>query len=371
MPMDDQFYMKIALDLAEKGRGYTSPNPMVGAVVVDGQTIVGKGWHQRAGGPHAEVNALDAAGGRAKGATIYVTLEPCNHYGRTPPCTERILSAGIRRVVIAAADPNPSVAGGGAQYLADRGLDIRMGVCEEEAKCQNEAFFKFVRTGRPFVVLKSAATLDGRIASRTGDSKWVTGPASRQFVHELRHALDAIMVGAGTVIADNPSLTTRLEDRQGVDPHRVILDTRLSIPEDAKVLQIESLSDTFIIFNQARDPNKPERLTARGVKLIHAPLKGQWLDLDTVMTLLAAQSITSLLIEGGARVMGSAVRDGIADKICFFYAPKILGGDDGIPVCGGPGPERMAGSVPITGIRVRQFDEDVMISGYIHHAPGA
>jgi len=369
--MDDSFYMKIALELAEKGRGYTSPNPMVGAVLVSGETIVSQGWHQKAGGPHAEVNALDAAGSRAEGATLYVTLEPCNHYGRTPPCTERILAAGIRRVVIAAADPNPRVAGGGAQYLAEQGLDIRTGVCEEDALRQNEAFFKFARTRRPFVALKTAATLDGRIATRTGDSKWVTGPASRRFVHQLRHDLDAIMVGIGTVKADNPSLTARLEEGGGADPHRIILDSRLSIPEDAKVLQIESASDTFIIFNQAADPEKPKRLADRGIRLIAAPTESGFLDLDAVMTLMGGETITSLLIEGGSRVLGSALRAGIADKIYFFYAPKILGGDDGIPIASGPGPELMAGSVPITDVEVRQFEADVMISGYIHHAPPA
>ena len=365
--MDDPFYMNIALELAEKGRGYTSPNPVVGAVVVKDGNIVGKGWHQMLGGAHAEVNALDHAGEQAREATIYVTLEPCHHHGRTPPCTERILSAGIRRVVIAAADPNPKVAGGGADYLKKQGLDIAMGVCEDKAKEQNEAFFKFIRTGRPFVILKCAATLDGRIATRTGDSKWVTGPASRQYVHELRHAADGIMVGIGTVKTDNPSLTTRLDEKKGADPHRIILDTRLSIPEDAKVLRIESASDTIIIFNKPDDPKKPERLTEKGIELIQAPLKDGLLDLSAVVDLLGRKDMTSLLIEGGSRVIGSVVRAGIADKIYFFYAPKILGGDDGIPVCSGPGPELMADSLPINNISVKRFDDDVLISGYVRY----
>ncbi len=369
--MDDQFYMKMALDLAENGRGYTSPNPVVGAVVVKDETVVGKGWHRAVGTAHAEVNALTDAGKAAEGATIYVTLEPCHHYGRTPPCTERILSAGIRRVVIAVADPNPNVTGGGADYLQQQGLEVTIGVCENAARQQNEAFFRFIRTGRPFVILKCASTLDGRIASRTGDSKWVTGPASRQYVHELRHAADGIMVGIGTVKADNPSLTTRLEGKNGVDPHRIILDTRLSIPEDVKVLQAESISDTIIVFNKSDDLEKPERLAKKGVELVHAPLKDGWIDLSAVMDILGRRNITSLLIEGGSRVMGSALRAGIADKICFFYAPKILGGDDGIPVCSGPGPELMAGSIPVDNISVRQFDEDVLITGYLGYASPA
>jgi len=369
--MDDAFYMKMALALAEKGRGYTSPNPVVGAVVVNADAIVGKGWHEAAGRPHAEVNALDDAGALAEGGALFVTLEPCNHQGRTPPCTERILSAGIQRVVIATTDPNPTVAGGGADFLRTKGIYVSMGVCEEAARRQNEAFFKFIRTGRPFVILKCAATLDGRIASRTGDSKWVTGPASRRFVHQLRHASDALMVGVDTVKSDNPSLTTRLEGEKGVDPHRIILDTHLSIPEAAKVLHIESTSDIFIVFNQSADEEKLRRLTDKGVKLIQAPLKDKWLDLTAVMDRLGEQNITSLLIEGGSRVMGSAIRSAIADKIYFFYAPKILGGDDGIPVCSGPGPERMAGSVPIEDITVKRFDEDVLITGYIRQVSPA
>lgn len=369
--MNDTHYMKMALALAEKGRGHTSPNPLVGAVAVKDDTIVGKGWHKAAGGPHAEVNALDEAGSRARGGTLYVTLEPCNHQGRTPPCTERIIAAGLQRVVIATADPNPSVTGGGADYLRAKGISVSTGICDEAARRQNEAFFKFVRTGRPFVILKCAATLDGRIATRTGDSKWVTGPAARRFVHQLRHASDAIMVGVGTVKADNPSLTTRLEDSQGTDPHRIILDTRLSIPEDAKVLQMESTSDTFIVFNHALDQEKAGRLADKGVRLIQVPLKDRWLDLPAVLERLGEKNMTSLLIEGGSRVMGSAIRSAIADKVHFFYAPKILGGDDGIPVCSGSGPEQMAGSVPIDDISVRRFDEDVLITGYIRHPSAA
>jgi len=363
--MDDPFYMRIALDLAENGRGYTSPNPMVGAVVVKDGAIVGKGWHEALGGPHAEVNALDHAGEKAAGATIYVTLEPCHHYGRTPPCTERILAAGIRRVVIATADPNPKVTGGGSDYLKSQGLDITIGVCEEAALAQNEAFFKFIRTGRPFVFLKCAATLDGRIATRTGDSKWVTGPAARQHVHELRHWADGLLVGVGTVKADNPSLTTRLDEKKGVDPHRIILDTRLSIPEDAKVLQIESASDTLIIFNKSDDPEKPMRLAAKGIELLKAPLTDGKLDFSAVLEMLGQKNMTSLMIEGGSRVLGSALRADIADKVYFFYAPKILGGDDGIPICSGPGPELMAGSIPIENIHVKRFDADILISGYV------
>ncbi len=235
--MNDQDYMKLALDLAEKGRGWTSPNPMVGAVVVKDGRIVGRGYHQQPGGPHAEVNAIDDAGDRARGATLYVTLEPCNHFGRTPPCTRKILDAGIRRVVVAMTDPNPGVQGGGNPYLQDQGIQVTTGICEKEARTLNENFITWVTTGKPFVIVKCAATLDGRIATRTGDSRWVTGPASRQFVHRIRHGVDAILVGVETVKKDDPSLTTRLDGETGSDPTRIVLDTHLSIPLTAKMLQ--------------------------------------------------------------------------------------------------------------------------------------
>ena len=254
--MEDSYFMKMALALAEKGRGYTSPNPMVGAVVVKDGRVVGRGWHEKAGKPHAEVNAIDDAGIHAVGATIYVTLEPCNHTGRTPPCTQKIIQAGITRTVVAMNDPNPDVEGGGIDCLRQAGIQVTDGVCEAEARKLNESFIKFVRTKRPFVILKTASTLDGQIATRTGDSKWVTGEPARLFVHQIRHAVDAILVGIGTVLADDPSLTTRLPDRKGKDPTRIILDTRLSIPENARLLQLDSEADTIIVCGKSAPDDK-------------------------------------------------------------------------------------------------------------------
>jgi len=246
--MTDSDFMKLALSLAENGRGFTSPNPMVGAVVVKDGRIIGRGWHQKAGGPHAEVHAIDDAGPEARGADLYVTLEPCNHHGRTPPCTKKILAAGIRRVVVAMDDPNPDVAGGGAEFLKQQGITVISGVCENDARRLNEFFITHVRKRRPFVILKTAATLDGRIATRTGDSRWVTGERARAHVHEIRHAVDAIMVGVNTILTDDPSLTTRREGgKPGVNPRRFILDTRLSVPDNAKVLRIPPASDTVIV----------------------------------------------------------------------------------------------------------------------------
>jgi diaminohydroxyphosphoribosylaminopyrimidine deaminase / 5-amino-6-(5-phosphoribosylamino)uracil reductase len=364
--MNDIFYMKMALDLAERGIGYTSPNPMVGAVVVKDGKIVGKGWHQIPGGPHAEVYALDDAGPKGKDGDLYVTLEPCNHHGKTPPCTEKIIESGIRRVIMAMTDPNPDVAGGGAQRLEKAGIKVDSGVCETEARRLIEFFTKYVTTKRPFVILKIAATLDARIATRTGDSKWVTGEASRKYVHELRHAVDAILVGVNTVKADDPQMTTRLEGKKGVDARRIILDTHLSIPEDAKVLHNASPSDTIIITGNSVSLEKIMRIEKTGAQILEAKIKDHLIDLNDLMVRLGQMRITSLLIEGGSRVAASALKAGIVDKICFFYAPKILGGNDGVPMFSGPGPDLMRQSIVVKNISVRRFDEDVMIEGYIY-----
>ncbi|MFH0727130.1 MAG: bifunctional diaminohydroxyphosphoribosylaminopyrimidine deaminase/5-amino-6-(5-phosphoribosylamino)uracil reductase RibD [Pseudomonadota bacterium] len=364
MTPDDGF-MNTALDLAEKGAGYVSPNPMVGAVVVKDGRIVGRGYHRAVGTAHAEVNALDDAGGEARGATLYVTLEPCNHTGRTPPCTEKILKSGIKKIVVAMLDPNPDVTGGGNDRLRAEGVEVETGVGEARARKLNESFIKYILTKRPFVILKSAATLDGRIATRTGDARWVTGPASRRFVHEIRHAVDGILVGIGTVQADDPRLTTRIEGRTGRDPVRIILDSRLSISETAKVLRHQSDSDTVIVTGGSAPIDKTNRLRRlKGVQVMEAPLKDGKIDLPRLMEGLGVMGITSLLVEGGGRVMASAISSGIADKLLLFYAPKLLGGDDGIPICSGPGPEKMADCVAVRDIEVRRFGEDVMLEGY-------
>jgi len=366
--MNDETIMKKALNLAGKGIGFTSPNPMVGAVLVKNGEIIGKGYHHAAGKAHAEVNAIDAAGPLAKGAVLYVTLEPCNHVGRTPACTEKILAAGIREVVVAMRDPNPNVMGGGIDYLQRRGIPVRWGVCEAEARKLNEYFIKYVTTHRPFVTIKCAATLDGRIATRTGDSKWVTGPESRAFVHRLRHAVDAIMVGIHTIQKDDPSLTTRIDGGHGKDPVRIILDTSLSVAEDAKVLRLPSDSATILVCAEPVSKEKQQkriRLEKRGVRIVAAALKQGRIDLDQLMNRLGADGITSLMIEGGAEVIASALAAAIVDKIFFFYAPKISGGDDGVPICRGIGPELMEGCVRVRDMDVRRFGNDVLIEGYI------
>ena len=363
--MDHEKYMRLALELAAKGAGYVSPNPMVGAVVVKDDRVLGRGYHQALGGPHAEVNAIDDAGEAARGATLYVTLEPCNHYGRTPPCTQRILNAGVGRVVVAMADPNPNVAGGGNDYLESMGLDVTCGVCEADAVALNESFIKFMHTQRPFVVLKMAATLDGRIATSSGDARWVTGAQARAFVHQLRHNMDAIMVGIGTVLADDPELSTRLEQGGGIDPVRVILDSRLTISAEARLLNQLSTAETLIVCGPEAPEEKQLSLSEKGACLIQLPLVADRIDLKALMKELGARGLTSLLVEGGAQVAGAALNAGIVDKVHFFYAPKVMGGE-GIPICTGKGPEKMSECLPIRRTTVSRAGEDILITGYLN-----
>ncbi len=369
--MRDRFYMQMALALAARGRGRTLPNPMVGAVVVRDGRVVGRGWHAYYGGPHAEVNALDDAGEAARGATLYVTLEPCNHTGQTPPCTRRILAAGIKAVVAAAHDPNPGVTGSGNAWLRKQGVAVTTGVCAAEAVRLNEAFNHFICTRRPFVTLKCAATLDGRMATRTGDSKWVTGEASRRYVHDLRHEAAAIMVGINTVRADDPSLTTRLPEGGGLDPARVILDTRLTIAPTAKVLQQSSAAPTIVVTGPDTPPAAREAIVAAGGRLLAAPLHEGRIDLPWLMDRLGEMGLASLLIEGGSQVAGAALRAGIVDKLCLFYAPRLLAGDDGIPICGGPGPALMRDSRAVRIETIHRFGEDLMVEAYPAGEPAA
>ena len=357
--------MRLALELAEKGCGWTSPNPMVGAVVVRDGKIVGRGFHERVGGPHAEVNAIDDAGELARGATIYVTLEPCNHTGRTPPCTRKILDAGIRRVVVAMDDPNPGVTGGGNRFLLEQGMSVTPGILESEARTLNEGFTAWVTTGRPFVLVKCAATLDGRIATRTGDARWVTGPAARAQVHRIRQWADGIMVGIGTALADDPSLTTRIDGENGSDPTRIILDTTLRLPPSAKMLTQVSTAPTWVVCGPEAPADRRSALEKAGARIISVPLEDGHIDLAALMERLGTMDITSVMIEGGGQVISSALSAGVVDKICFFYAPKILGGDDGVPMCRGTGPELMQASIPVHDMTVSRYDADILLTGYL------
>ncbi|MFC1884732.1 bifunctional diaminohydroxyphosphoribosylaminopyrimidine deaminase/5-amino-6-(5-phosphoribosylamino)uracil reductase RibD [Thermodesulfobacteriota bacterium] len=361
--MDDKF-MREALRQARRGLGRTSPNPAVGAVIVKEGKVVAKGYHHRAGMPHAEIEALEKAQESAHGATLYVTLEPCNHHGKTPPCTVAILKSGINRVVVGMRDPNPTVSGGGCEFLKSKGVVVDTGIMEKECRKLNEAFVKFVTTKKPFVVMKSAMTLDGYTATAKGHSKWITNEKSRQFVHRLRDRADAVLVGVGTVISDNPKLTSRLKKGKGKDALRVILDTHLRISPDAALLQQESSASTMIAAGPDVDQERFRRFSANGVSVHICPLKGGMIDLDDLLNILGNMDISYLLVEGGATVAGSFIRGSLIDKFYLFKAPKILGGEDGLPMASGKSPDRIDEGLTLKDVEIRRFGDDTLIVGY-------
>ncbi|MBN2124527.1 MAG: bifunctional diaminohydroxyphosphoribosylaminopyrimidine deaminase/5-amino-6-(5-phosphoribosylamino)uracil reductase RibD, partial [Deltaproteobacteria bacterium] len=293
-----------------------------------------------------------------------VTLEPCNHRGRTPPCTEALLASGIGRVVVGMRDPNPRVTGGGCDFLAARGVRVTTGVLEEECRRLNETFLKFVTTGRPFVIAKSAMTLDGWTATSTGHSQWVTNERSRRFVHRLRDRVDAVMVGIETVLADDPRLTVRLPGGRGRDPLRVVVDTHLRTPAGAKVLGGTSSGGTLLALGEGVSPGRVERMTKKGISTLICPKKEGRVDLGALMDALGRRSVTSVLLEGGASLMASMIREGLIDKFYIFKAPKLLGGGDGVPMASGRGPGSMDKALILRDIRVRRFGEDILIRGY-------
>ncbi|CEP69434.1 Riboflavin biosynthesis protein RibD [Moorella glycerini] len=365
MSPEDVEYMRRALELARLGLGRTSPNPAVGAVIVRDGRVVGEGYHQQAGTPHAEVHALRAAGEAARGATLYVTLEPCCHYGRTPPCTEAIITAGIRRVVAAMADPNPKVAGGGFQALRRAGIEVEMGLLEDEARRLNEAFIKYITTGQPWVTLKMALTLDGKIATRSGASRWITGPAARQKAHELRDTHDAILVGIGTVLADDPELTTRLPGGKGRDAVRVILDSHLRIPLTARVLNLASPAPTLVATTAAAPVEARQQLAARGIEVIVLPAEDGRVAWQPLLAELARRQITSILVEGGAGVNATALAAGVVDKVVALIAPKIFGGIAAPGPVGGLGVASPEEAWQLERIQVEPCGVDIMLSGYL------
>ena len=361
MPADDAAFMRQAIGLGRRGLGRTSPNPPVGAVVVRQGTVVGRGFHRRAGEAHAEVEALRDAGSRARGATLYVTLEPCNHQGRTPPCTGAVIAAGVRRVVIGTRDPNPHVFGNGLARLRRAGVRVDLGT--EQAACNEliRAFAKHVSTGMPHVTLKLAASADGRIATATGASRWITGEASRRLVHRLRNETDAVMVGAATVIADDPELTCRL--RGGRDPLRVIVDGRLRVPLDARVLTNAAAPGT-IIATVSRSPRLIGALRQRGATVLVLPgTKGQ-LSLRRLLGVLGRRGMSSVLIEGGATLAAAALHARVVDRLLCFYAPKLIGGD-GRPMLGSLGVRRLPSAIPLRDATVQRVGEDILLSAEI------
>ncbi|MDI6739046.1 MAG: bifunctional diaminohydroxyphosphoribosylaminopyrimidine deaminase/5-amino-6-(5-phosphoribosylamino)uracil reductase RibD [Candidatus Edwardsbacteria bacterium] len=361
----DIAYMRQALELAAAARGKTWPNPLVGAVVVRDGTVVGRGYHQKAGLPHAEIEALNEAGERANNATLYVTLEPCCHHGRTPPCTDAIIAAGIGRVVYAMRDPNAKVCGNGHEILGKAGIEVTGNIMEQEAKQLNEVYNKYMSTGLPFTTLKLAMSLDGRIALANGASRGLSGEESLKAVHQMRLEHEAIMVGAGTVIKDDPELTVRLVDNpDNKQPTRFILDSRLSVPLSAKVFD-QSQAKTVVVTTEAADKGKKAELEKREIEVwtVKADAAGM-IGLAALLRTMGLHEYCNLLVEGGARVAASFLKAQLVDKVVFFYAPKLIGGD-GVPAISNLGVEDLRKAITIRDIAYRSVGPDMLAEGYV------
>jgi diaminohydroxyphosphoribosylaminopyrimidine deaminase / 5-amino-6-(5-phosphoribosylamino)uracil reductase len=358
----DHYFMKMALDLAATAKGKTNPNPVVGAILVKDGMIVGSGLHRRAGEPHAEVHAFRMAGEHAKGATLYVTLEPCSHFGKTPPCAHLVKESQVIRVVVAMQDPNPQVAGQGIGLLREAGIEVEVGVLEKEAKLLNERFIHNMLTKTPFVISKVAMTLDGKIAAYNGHSKWITGEKARQNVHVLRNEVDAILVGIGTVLADDPMLTTRLETG-GKSPIRIVLDSDLKTPVEAKITNCYD-AKTWIVIKEGLESEKIKILEQKGVEFLSIPKTATGLDLSVLMNQLYEKGVTDLLVEGGSEINGSFLRAGLIHKFFVYVAPKLLGGRDSLTPFTGNNVETMDQALDVAFHSVENFGEDILITAY-------
>jgi len=362
-----EFYMRRVLELARKGRGRTSPNPMVGAVLVKNGCVVGEGYHRKAGLPHAEIEALSQAGKKARGADLYLNLEPCCHFGKTPPCTEAILSAGVKKVIVGMRDPNKRVSGKGFRQLKKNDVQVVTGTLRKECERLNEVFMKFVRTGNPFVALKTAISLDGKIATRFGESRWITGAKAREKVHQIRNEVDAILAGAGTIVKDDPLLTTRLRKKSAAlrHPVRVILDNEFLVPLKSNVFKNADTQRVLYATGRKLSVSRRKELTRRGVDILILKEKQGGVDLRHLMRVLGEREITSVLIEGGAEVNASALEAGIVDKILVFVAPILIGGKDAPGPLGGKGIQRLASAFKIKNMTVNQIGDDFLLEGYI------
>lgn len=358
--MTDQDWMRLAIDLAELGEGDVNPNPLVGAVVVRDEQVVGRGYHQRFGGPHAEIYALEEAGDAARGATLYVTLEPCCHYGKTPPCTDRILSSGVRRVVAATTDPNPIISGKGLDTLRQAGVEVTEGILADEARQQTEIFRKYVTTGIPFVHLKLATSLDGRIATRTGDARWISGEPSRVRSHRLRRRNAAILVGIGTALADDPRLDVRYVS--GRSPTPIVLDAYGRLPLAAQLLRT---GRSPIIAAAAVPPERLAALEAAGCRVWEIPAPGGGVDLPRLLHQVGESGLDSILIEGGGETAASFLAAGLVDRVSLFVAPLLIGGRDAVPAIGGVGVDRVADAVRLIDVTTERVGEDLLVSGRV------
>lgn len=362
MTGDRKSFMKRALSLAQRGGGYVNPNPQVGAVVVSDDGIIGEGYHRKFGGPHAEVEALKDAGESARGATLYVTLEPCVHYGKTPPCTERIIESELSRVEVAIEDPNPKVAGKGVKRLREEGVDVSVGLMEDEARKVNEIYLHYVRQNRPFVLLKLAMTLDGKLATRTGDSRWITSEPARKLVHELRARYSAVGVGVNTVLSDDPRLTVR--KAEGPDGARIIFDSKGRTPLDSKILSLSSSAPTIVATSDGISRERVEKYEERGGEVWQFAGRGNHVDLESLLDRMGSKGYDSLLVEGGGEIAWSLFDRNLVDKVRFFYAPKVIGGRDSVPAVGGEGRAEVRDGVVIDNLSMEKIGDDVSLVGY-------
>jgi diaminohydroxyphosphoribosylaminopyrimidine deaminase / 5-amino-6-(5-phosphoribosylamino)uracil reductase len=358
--------MRMALSLAKRGLGTTSPNPMVGAVLVKGQQIVGKGYHRKAGLPHAEIAAIDDANGETKGTTLFVNLEPCSHFGRTPPCTEAVARAGIKRVVVSMLDPNPAVHGKGVEALKKAGIEVKVGLLESEARRLNEAFVVYMEKKRPFITAKAAASLDGKIATKTCDSKWISNEESRKYVNQMRAVADGIMVGINTVILDNPLLLPRVNKPKKY-PVRIILDTKLRIPLSCDIVKTSEKYRTWVFTSEDARTDKESKLKSMGMDVIRVPKEdGGRLSLKAVCEELYRRELVNVLVEGGGEINSGLLKEGLLDKIMIFYAPILIGGKSALNLIGGRGIDFLKDAHRVHINAVKRFKEDIYIEGYVH-----
>lgn len=359
----DEKYMRLAMQLAGNAIGRTSPNPLVGAVIVKDNRVVGCGWHRKAGTPHAEVHALNQAGELAQGADVYVTLEPCAHYGKTPPCAKALVKAKVKNVYGGLLDVNPKVAGKGFKILEDAGIHVEYGFLQDELRKQNEVFFKWIEHKKPFVVLKAAMTLDGKIATATGQSKWITNETSRAYGYKLRDIYDGIMVGINTVIEDNPMLTARVDG--GKNPIRIVVDSSLRIDINANVVQDKS-AKTIVATTDKADKDKILKLQAQDVDVIVVDKdENDKVDIEKLLDILGQQNICSILVEGGATLSGSFVARKLVDKVYFFIAPKIVGGKEAKTPVAGTGILNLQEALALKDIQIEKLEEDILIIGRV------
>lgn len=359
----DEKYMRLAMQLAGNAIGRTSPNPLVGAVIVKDNRVVGCGWHRKAGTPHAEVHALNQAGELAQGADVYVTLEPCAHYGKTPPCAKALVEAKVKNVYGGLLDVNPKVAGKGFKILEDAGIHVEYGFLQDELRKQNEVFFKWIEHKKPFVVLKAAMTLDGKIATATGQSKWITNETSRAYGYKLRDIYDGIMVGINTVIEDNPMLTARVDG--GKNPIRIVVDSSLKIDINANLVQDKS-AKTIIATTDKADKDKILKLQAQDVDVIVVDKdENDKVDIEKLLDILGQQNICSILVEGGATLSGSFVARKLVDKVYFFIAPKIVGGKEAKTPVAGTGILNLQEALALKDIQIEKLEEDILIIGRV------